>query len=813
MGLGYVARLEHGSYFMNLDGSGQYALAQDFVPPIANITPQFYTGTSANRYGGGGLAWERAENVSWSFGVSVAGASKAEVRHGIMELNRFLARAGDEIEPLYFAWRNHDIYPFEPLWGQCGAFTRLEIVHGIAEYDPGYGGYPPEMHAQMLPNCIVTLTVRPYALGLRQRLASAMGGIAEDIFGTQAGVSRGLQINEGLGNKFTNPVFGHSTWNNGWVASSADLVASKNTNPDFLLFGGQSAKLTNTSTSAAAAYRQSINVGNTNTHYLVAYVKRADGGQISAGTCVLDYNGGISTTYYNLGNGFWRLTGSAPGIAGAAPVGLRLAAGQTVYLDAMMLYESSHFAPLAIGDFLGCAWTGTPHDSATTRTRGQVRLPVDDVFDNARGTIRVVWRADASSAQYGSNAYLFLVNATTPLFLRWRQESSQWQFYNAVSSPTSFSAGQVHVFHAVYGGTGYSLYLNGQLIASDPTPYAPLIAPTHLYIGTNQNGTDHMRGVFQGFTTFNMGMTAAQVAQDYADIAPIALAGEAVDPIPWLWTKDGDDVVDNCDDSSRDNWCVCGGIMGDAPARTRYEIHNITSAVNQKGVYLGGYGYPRFIHPGNWYTDVVDQIDASCSGGGYEETTGWPLEAMGLIQSIQEQPTNINFHYFTRFRRSGGSVTVTPYWSQSLGGDTPGAEVTLNSDNTFRIFYVGSLYYRKSKVFKGSDFELYYGLKFSDAVDLDYHQVIPGDVIRLYSTSNIANVLSVINLYVGVEDGSAYNRTTKALRPLFTAGTMPELKPGLINTIWLIIGDSGEEHRTSSSATLVIYATPRWRLL
>lgn len=811
MGLGYVARLEHGSYFISLDGSGQYALAQDFVPPIANITPQFYTGTSANRYGGGGLAWERAENVSWSFGVSVAGASKAEVRHGIMELNRFFARAGDEIEPLYFAWRNHDIYPFEPLWGQCGAFTRLEIVHGIAEYDPGYGGYPPEMHAQMLPNCIVTLTVRPYALGLRQRLASAMGGIAEDVYGSVSGQSRGLQINEGTGNKLTNPVFGHPTWGNGWVKSTASLMATKNTNLDYVLFGNVSAKITNPGP-FTAAFRQSIDAENTNGHYITAYVKRADGGTVSASTCQLDYNGGIATTYYDLGNGFWRLTAGVTGVVGATPVGLRVAAGQTVYLCGMAFSETSHFTPITVGDFLGCAWSGVPHESASTRTSGKVRIPVDDCMDNARGTIRVIWRSDASNTQYGASSYVFLVAATSNFYLRWDAANTRWQFSDGTtsifSSSTTFSSGQVHVFHCVYGAAGLSLYLNGSLIASSDTPYTPITNATYLYIGSDNSGTNLMRGVFGGFTTFGMEMTGSQVLQDYIMISPLALANKVVDPIPWLWTKDGDDMVDNCDDSSRDNWCICGGIPGDAPAKTRYELYSITSAANQKGIYLGGYGYPRFIHPGNWYKDSVDKIDASCSGGGYVETTGWPLAEIGIIQSIQEQPTNIKFHYFTRFRRSGGSVTVTPYWSQSLGSETPGAAVTLNSDNTFRIFYVGSLYYRRSKVLKGLDFELYYGLEFSATVDLDYHQVIPGDVIRLYSTSNISN-----NLYVYVEDGSAYNKTITALRPLFTAGTMPELKPGMINTIWLIIGDNGEDHRIASTATLVIYATPRWRLL
>jgi hypothetical protein len=807
MGLGYVARLEHGSYFMSLDGSGQYALAQDFVPPIANITPQFYTGTSANRYGGGGLAWERAENVSWSFGVSVAGASKAEVRHGIMELNRFLARAGDETDPLYFAWRNHDIYPFEPLWGQGGAFTRLEIVHGIAEYDPGYGGYPPEMHAQMLPNCTVTLTVKPFALGMRQKLATASGGIYDGNIGVGDGGPRGLIIPEATTNLYVDPIFESASWI--WT-TGAGLRAEKNSDPRYVLFGRYSVKLTAIDTTFRS-FRQSVTAVSTNTHSLSWYVKKPDGSAVTSADVTAYYQGvSIPTVITPIGDGWYRVMSSFAGITSPTNAGINVLTDE-LYACGGQFEAKAYPTPFCHGDMLGCSWSGNPHDSTSVRAVGKVKIPCSDTLNTSRGTIRVVWLADVAST-IQSEFINFFDNGS---MRGWYTISEHiFRFTDGIntiaSTAKNWVGGDVLVMHFVYGGGGMKLYLNGVEIASGSgyIPFDPTTA-THLTIGA-RSGTysNPANGTFLGFDTFAQPMNATQVAADYANIAPAVQGGRALSYIPWLWTKDGDDVVDNCDDSSRDNWCVCGGIMGDAPAKTRYELYSITSAANQKGIYLGGYGYPRFIHPSSWYKDAVDKIEAGCSGGGYVETTGWPLAEMGIIQSTQEQPTNIKLHYFTRFRRSGGSVTVTPYWSLILGGDTPGAAVTLNSDSTFRIFYVGSLYYRKNKVLKGSNFGLYYGLGFSATVDLDYHQVIPGDVIRLYSTSNISN-----NQYVYVEDGSAYNRTITALRPLFTAGTMPELKPGMINTIWLIIGDNGEDHRIASTATLVIYATPRWRLL
>src|SRR3990167_8695340 len=135
---------------------------------------------------------------------------------------------------------------YEPLWGQDG-WLFYQIEHGVASV----GGEYAETNRRATNVFVrLDLIIRPYALGLRQRLASATGGVLEDTIGAADGQSRGLIIAEATTNKMTNPVFGHATWNNGWTAGS-NIIATQNTDKRFLLPGTtSSAKLTRNASTA-----------------------------------------------------------------------------------------------------------------------------------------------------------------------------------------------------------------------------------------------------------------------------------------------------------------------------------------------------------------------------------------------------------------------------------------------------------------------------------------------------------------------------------------------------------------------------------
>jgi len=202
--MGYVAKLTKGTSYIDLN-AGRYKLAEDFVPPTTNVSP--FIGQGGVKVG------ETAQPRDWGFGVRVLGTSSAEVKRGADDLANFLRRAGDEAEPLYFEWKEDNNVSAEPVWGQFGATRRMEVVSGSVGYWESYAIADIRTKGAFVP---VYLTVKPWAQGTRQLLATATGGICEDWIGTTDGRSRGLQIPEAdtvNGNKMTNPVFGHGTWN------------------------------------------------------------------------------------------------------------------------------------------------------------------------------------------------------------------------------------------------------------------------------------------------------------------------------------------------------------------------------------------------------------------------------------------------------------------------------------------------------------------------------------------------------------------------------------------------------------------------
>ena len=140
-----------------------------------------------------------------------------------------------------------------------GAPLRYEIV-------TGYASAPDEKYTATTGRgwfTTVTLEVKPLALGNRQKLANASGGVFEDNFGMTDGTPRGLAMFRATTNKMTNPVFGASTYSTGWTAG-ANLIASKNTDPRSCLPGVSQSVILTARAATNHTYTQSINAGNTN---------------------------------------------------------------------------------------------------------------------------------------------------------------------------------------------------------------------------------------------------------------------------------------------------------------------------------------------------------------------------------------------------------------------------------------------------------------------------------------------------------------------------------------------------------------------
>jgi hypothetical protein len=545
------------------------------------------------------------------------GASNATCEHQLDILNSFLQQAGSNpTEPLYFCWKPDSNVSFEPLWGQFGAFRRVEII--AADSRSKWDEYLAGNIRSRAIIASIGITINSVILGKDQLLGVAYGGIMEDTAGVMDGVSRGLIIPETTTNKMTNPVFGNSTWNNGWTAS-AGIQATKNINREFILFGNCSAKLIG---GAAGTFTQSIAAGNTNKHSCEFYMKRPDGAAVTAADVICYYAAGSRpTTYIPVGNGWYKISAeNFNGIAAASIIGVYIGVGIELYLSGAMFVEKTYNVWMAYGDMMGCAWTGAAHATTSTRTQASYRLPIDDTtFNYGQWTARIVWKS-----QWSITGLLkcFMVDNTTNLKFTFTVQDK----FNltdgtntAESAALTIVAGTIYILHITASLSGLAIYRNGISIASAAT-YTPPAVGTHLYLGTYQDLGNRTGGTYMDFSTFDRAMTGAEVLADYNNISSLVSSGDGMgkclSPIPWLWTKDGDSVTDNYVDATHDPQAIINGVPGDLPART---IWYLTLTNHGDSLIVSHKPWPTFVRHSIAFSDMQGTAVGGALGG--EATT------------------------------------------------------------------------------------------------------------------------------------------------------------------------------------------------
>lgn len=651
-----VFRLTKGARNIDLQ-TGRYRVYGGWAPPPVSEIPLFAEGTSANR-GGAVLVDRRPVNRQMSLPLNVRGSSDAEVRRGISDLQMMLSLAGDEYEPLYLEFRPNSDTP-EPLWGNYGSNLRYEIVHGAAVISERYGrGNQIATSADVS----LSLTIKPYALGRAQRLGSALGGIVENVIGAPDGLSRGLTVAEATTNKMTNPVFGSATWSTGWT-TDAGLTSSQGTDPVYG-FGASYAVLA-AGTGGTWRFYQSINAGNTNTHILSCYARRPDGAAITSSDVKLYYNADLTTTFTAVGNGVYRLTASTSGINASTVTGVDLQAGGVLLaVWGFQLEEKSYVTELAAGDMLGCAWTSTAHGSTSTRTAAYWRIADTTLLPRGTGAVRLAWTPHRGATSYA--AVCMLLDSTAN---NWRVyfNHSDDKFYfvdgtvTLTSAAQTFAAESKQILHMVFTRGEMTLYINGAQAATNAGYTAPATGG-YIYLGCNSSTAQHANGALTGLASWDNALTAAQVLADYTNITQLTGDNQSVGTIPWLWTKDGDDVVDNCDDSTRDNWAVAGGVPGGADADTEYSA--VTNATSGSTVNIGVWQGDAFVPPATAFVfDQSGTVDATASGGetrvtSIDSSSDLAITAATGIPSPFSAVSGREFYAIARMKDAGSNLRV-----------------------------------------------------------------------------------------------------------------------------------------------------------
>jgi hypothetical protein len=831
--MGYIAYLKRGAKTLRLDEAPFEVDAESFVPPATQEEPLLAFGTSANRYGGSNKVSERAFDVEFNLPVVVTGRSEAAVRLNGQQLAAFL-ESGTKADPVFFCWKGNDDVSVEPLWGQYGAPVRYEIIHaGTPQVDDFYRMGDQRKYAA---GYNATLRVKPYAQGLPQRFGSAAGGIVEDNFGTADGRSRGLIIPEAITNKFTNSVFGHSTWNNGWTAGSS-LTATENNDPEFVLPGTRASATLFSNSTSNNTFTQSINVGNTNTHCLSVYAKRHDGGAIDSNPTEfwLYYNNqkpSYTYTYQAIGNGWYRVSVTVTGINSAVNTGVQVVNGQSITVAGFQLEQLEYPTPLCYGDLLGCAWSGTAHASTSTRTVARWRIPAPTLLSTNAGTLRVVVKMsqaddrplDATYFHDTIGGMIFGFNSGAATFFFTDGTNT------ATSSAQSFDQGDVLIFHCVYstglfGSGGLQIYRDGTEIASDNT-YTPREFGDYFYLGTTEVGGFPGNDTFSDFAIFDRALTAGEILADATNISAFVNGGDGLgqclSPIPWLWTDDGDDVLEGCDD----NWCVIGGIPGNTPSsRLQFAASYSTQLSNARTFWLDNLPLEQFVSPmDNKFYDLSGVAEAGTCGG--EAVAANVGSSEGVVGNAQVARPDLlrgrDIQVIARMRDIGTAVWVK--FRQGLGNDGLDTDFKpLTTDTTYRLYEIGRSYFASpAKMMDGVIEEVLGGA--SNTVKIVARRDSGSPALYIDYLALLFNAMKLVdrvgnNITIFYDNGKAVTSSSTSLPLTFNGNSVEvygrslELHPHKYNIINWYPGDNTTAPAITVTWTFRgIWITPLWSI-
>ena len=830
--MGYVARLVHGSKELSLNDS-TYSLWTDFIPPAPARAVQMSAGTFRNKSGGKRMG-SKALDRTWYFGVRILGASNADINNAAYRLQSFLDLVEDESNTLYFEYSPNNDVTYRPLYGQ--GFYRYPLKDGTVSIWDMYSVSDLSTKAMVCP---VTLIVGPYAEGLEQRLGTASGYVVEDTVGAIDGRSRAVIVDKGITNLFTNPILGHSTYSNDYTVSNAALQMSKNTDKAFVAYGVNSVKLVNTD-SVSRFFSTSINEASTASRTLSCYARLPDGSAISATQCAL-YHGAAKTTVYTAvpnGNGWYRLTSTFARTTGAIETGLQVEAGYTVYADGFQFEGVSNAHQLSCGDFLGNAWTGTAHDSTSTSTAGMLRFPFSTMIDLGEFTIEVALEMSHAST-FGSRMYIYTASTATTFRAMFFDTDDKFYFGDGTTqistAAQTFAAGDKFVFHFVASKAGgLKLYVNG-VDSGSAGGYVPIATPgDYLYIGSD-NATYWGDMKFKLFKTYRRAMTQAEVTARYNNLSPLITDNQYIEPIPYLWNKDGDGIVDNCDDSTRDNWAIANGIPGNTAAQTEIQLTSSVSlgTGNAMGLYLSNFTMDRYIPMSTFYGELQGSVDANSSNGEFERqsvtaaTVSYTM-AITTTPDLLEALSGKEFYAFCRVADAGATLKLKTY--MRFGNDTPYDSdwETATSDSDFTIRRTKSVSipdYRTMLMKYGytmtfaanSGIYIAAGRSTSGAanVDIDFYQIFPRPITGMLHNSAVgtagAQYSSKDHRWRAIS--SANLMTTELVQ---TQGDRLELEPNKVNALLSLIGWEEGAAAVTIAATLTynsIVIIPRWELL
>ena len=188
-----------------------------------------------------------------------------------------------------------------------------------------------------------------------------------------------------------------------------DLTVTKDTS---ITYNGSGASAKLVAGSSNANFTENVNVGNTNSYTLTAYAYT--GSSVTSSDLQLYYGStALTTTYSHVQGDWYKLQATFTGIAGDQPVGVRVKAGKTVYVDNIQLTASTGLATTLFVNNQGVGVTGMDVQGTSSLhagLSGNTAMVVQGASNQSANLAE--WQTSSGSA-VASIAANGLLNATT----------------------------------------------------------------------------------------------------------------------------------------------------------------------------------------------------------------------------------------------------------------------------------------------------------------------------------------------------------------------------------------------------------------
>lgn len=361
-----------------------------------------------------------------------------------------------------------------------------------------------------------------------------------------------------------------------------------------------------------------------------------------------------------------------------APLGLKQRAGEaggdvTLHEKGVKI-DSGSFSRLHWAGYTDSGLTGQFHITGwmtLTTTWGSGNKDVFDYYVSASNRIRIIY--DATNTRWTITKIVGGVTFTTN------------------SSTDAVANGDDVHLQLVQNATTLYLYVNG-ILAASVAATATMTDGGTIALGCPATGTlDGVDVILDGWRIMPAAVTSTQALALYEAELPIKQDGGQVGPPPYWWTKDGDSTVDNCDDATRDNWGIIGGVGGDLEAETEIRLE-LSIDYGSRIYYLGIRSQGDAFDPSTYiFVEAGSNTisaDLTASAGSFSKSTNTTMNFYSLTAPLAD-PSIVLGQYRMLARLN---MPTTPVISLTPKLDYAGNGVGLLSGKT--ISYTGAADWR-----------------------------------------------------------------------------------------------------------------------